>query len=50
MHQWMGNLFYRGASPTELESMSWKQLRYWNGWHVVMNNADKDAANQMRGK
>ncbi len=44
MSQWMGNLFFRGASPTELEGMSWARLRYWNHWHEAMTQAEKKAS------
>jgi hypothetical protein len=36
MHQWMGNLFFRGATPSELEAMSFERMRYWNRWHELM--------------
>jgi hypothetical protein len=35
MDQWMGNVFYRGASPSEIKGMSFHELRYWNEWHEV---------------
>lgn len=41
----LGDLFYRGSSPTEIESMSYRQLKYWHDWCVLMNQAEKDAQN-----
>jgi hypothetical protein len=41
MDQWMGNLFFRGAHPLEIESMYFHQLSYWNGWHEAMERAEK---------
>jgi hypothetical protein len=38
----MGNLFYRGATPMEIESMTFSQLRYWNRWHEVIAKADRE--------
>jgi hypothetical protein len=35
MDQWMGNVFYRGASPSEIKAMAFHELRYWNEWHEV---------------
>ncbi len=49
MHQWMGNLFYRGAAPSELEGMSFERLRYWDRWHQVMAKAEKDALKKAEG-
>ena len=39
----LGNLFYRGVSPTELESMAYHRLKYWDEWHRVMADAEKKA-------
>lgn len=50
MHGWMGNLFFRGATPAEIESMSFEQMRYWNGWHEIMEKAESDARRRAQGK
>ena len=39
----MGNLFYRGASITELKAMGFREMRYWNEWHELMTQAEKDS-------
>ena len=39
----MGPLFFRGASPLEIESMSFGQIRYWHGWHEAMKRAEAKA-------
>jgi hypothetical protein len=50
MHQWMGNLFYRGAIPSEIEGMSFGSIHYWNDWHNLMRRAEEDAARKLKGK
>lgn len=35
MDQWIGNVFYCGASPSEIKAMSFHELRYWNSWYEV---------------
>ena len=37
----MGNLFYRGATPKEIESMGWASINYWGKWVDMMNKVDK---------
>ncbi len=41
--QWLGNLFFRGVAPGELEAMPYHKLRYWNDWHKVIEKAERDA-------
>ena len=36
VNQWMGNLFYRKVLPSEILSMSYQDLKYWNSWHEIM--------------
>ena len=38
----MGNLFFRGVSPTEIEAMSFGRARYWNTWHEIMIDAERE--------
>lgn len=45
----MGNLFYRGATPTEIESMGWTSIMYWGKWAELMNKADKKNMEAMNG-
>lgn len=40
----MGNLFYRGATPTEIESMGWASIMYWGRWAEIMAKEEKRAA------
>jgi len=40
----MGNLFYRKVQPSEIASMTYQDLKYWNDWHELMIEADKKAA------
>jgi len=48
VNQMMGNLFYRGVAPFEIEGMGFKQMQYWDGWHKVMAKEEKDAAERLR--
>lgn len=40
----MGDLFYRGANPTEIEAMDYRRLRYWHGWARLMADAERRGA------
>lgn len=33
IHQYMGNLFYRGQQASEIKKMTISEIRYWNNWH-----------------
>jgi len=46
----MGNLFSRGVAPTEIESMTYARLKYWNKWHELMSKAEADAINKGKGR
>lgn len=41
----MGNLFSRGQSISDIYALSYEELKYWNGWHELMAQAEKDAFN-----
>ena len=41
VHQWIGNVFFRGAGPAEINDMTYHELRYWNEWHEVMVAEEK---------
>lgn len=41
MHQYMGNLFYRGVCPSVINNMDFFEMKYWNEWHKVMAKAEK---------
>lgn len=41
MDQMMGNLFYRGVAPDEIENMTYQRIRYWNRWHELMSETEK---------
>jgi SHS2 domain-containing protein len=47
--QWIGNLFYRGVSTTEINAMTYHEMRYWNGWHKVMEDADRKSIEKLKG-
>lgn len=48
--QWAGNLFARGVSPLEIESMRYDQLKYWNGWNEKMREAEQKVIDSAKGK
>lgn len=54
LHQWIGNVFFRGASPAEINVMTYHELKYWNDWHELMTEAEKrsvdDAKSKKKGK
>jgi len=37
----MGNLFYRGASTSDINEMDYFEMREWNHWHELMSEAEK---------
>ena len=45
----MGNLFYRRVSPTEIENMDFKDLKYWNSWHETLIKEEKKATEAIKG-
>jgi hypothetical protein len=50
VHRWLGNLFFRGASPSELSAMPYRELEYWNEWHEVMAKEERRSAEDARSK
>ena len=44
--QWLGDLFYRGTSPTDIENMPFHRLKYWGNWCAKMRQAEIDAVNK----
>ncbi len=51
--QWLGDLFFRGSTPSEIESMPYHRLKYWAGWCNKMTQAEKNSiknAKSNRGK
>jgi hypothetical protein len=50
MNQMMGNLFYRGVSPSEIEAMPFWKMKYWNQWHEIMQKADEDEIKKAKAK
>ena len=39
----MGNLFYRNVAPLDLLKMNYREIKYFNGWHEVMDEAERKA-------
>ena len=42
--QWAGEIFFRGGSPSEIEAMGYRRLKYWAGWHKLFESAERSAA------
>lgn len=40
MSQWLGDLFFRGATPCEIEGMSFSSLSFWGSWADTMRRQD----------
>jgi len=49
MDQMMGNLFFRGVTPDEIENMTYRRMKYWNRWHEIMTEAERKAMD-VKGK
>jgi len=37
----MGDVLFRGASPTEIKAMPYHELMYWQGWHNVLAEKER---------
>ena len=48
--QWLGDLFFRGMSPDEIEAMPFHRLKYWGRWCAKMSQAERDVANNSNPK
>jgi hypothetical protein len=50
VHRFLGNLFFRGASPSELVDMPYHELKYWNQWHEVMADEERRSVSNAKAK
>lgn len=48
--QWLGDLFFRGSTPSEIEAMPWHRLKYWGGWCEKMTQAEIKAYESAKSK
>lgn len=48
VHQFLGDLFYRGETPTNLEAMPYSSLKYWAAWHQVLSDEENRVADEIR--
>jgi len=48
MDQFMGNMFYRGQSMSEIRAADYDDLKYFNGWHKAIERAEVAAANKAK--
>ena len=46
--QWLGDLFFRGSTPSEIESMPYHRLKYWASWCDKMTQAEKNSINNAK--
>lgn len=40
IHQMAGNLFYRKVAPSEINGMSYSEMKYWNEWHKLIEKEE----------
>jgi hypothetical protein len=50
MDQWMGNLFFRKQPISEIRSLRYAEMRYWNEWHELMIKAEKKQIDELEKK
>jgi hypothetical protein len=50
MDQYMGNLFFRQQSMKEIAQSTYRELRYWNGWHEAMLKEEKKQIEKSKKK
>lgn len=48
LHQWIGNVFSRGAGPAEINAMTYHEIKYWNDWHEAMHREEKRSSDQAK--
>ena len=41
-------MFYRGQPIDVIEKMTYSDLKYWNGWHDKMCDAEKKYAKDLK--
>lgn len=46
----MGNMFYRGQPMSEIRAADYDDLRYFDGWHKLMERAEIREAENAKGK
>ena len=50
LHQFLGNLFYRGQKIDVLELADWQTLAYWSDWHDILSDAELSPDNKKGSK
>jgi hypothetical protein len=50
IHVWLGDFFYHGLSVTEIEKMSYPELKYWYKWYEVIAKERKDKIDELNAK
>lgn len=43
-------MFYRRVQPSEIEKMSYHDLKYWNKWHDAMSKEEKRISDKIKEK
>jgi hypothetical protein len=46
----LGNLFSRGQKISDLNYMSYSELKYWDGWHDAMMDSENPDAKKKNKK
>jgi len=44
----MGGLFYRKVPPSEIKSMGFKEMKYWDKWHKSIEKGYKNAIKEIQ--
>lgn len=44
-----GAMFYRGQPVSEIDKMTFREMRYWYEWHEVMNKEERKIFNARNG-
>jgi hypothetical protein len=50
MEQWMGNLFFRKQPISEIRSLRYHEMKYWNNWHELMIKEEQESIKRMNAK
>ena len=46
----MGNLFYRKQPINIIKDLRYAELKYWNGWHELMEKQQQEVNDKIAGK
>jgi hypothetical protein len=46
----LGNLFMRGQIASDLNNMTYTEIKYWDGWHDIMMDSENPDAKKKNKK